>query len=175
MATPPRGVCHIYCIMSFYLCAPIYQPSVNMQTFEGSSILRSVDACPPSAWSQAGPPIIVYQNTSFDTPNSWRARRRRLIELDGLNYWPFDTPVEVNHNSTTVVSTEANCPVTGSDIETNPARTDRILVSHYAADRDGVAFVMVGHQGNFVRCLGTRFDLTQCAFVGRPPHRYVVD
>jgi len=38
----------------------------------------------------------MYQNTSFDTPNSWRARRRRLIELDGSNYWPFDTPVDVS-------------------------------------------------------------------------------
>ena len=45
---------------------------------------------------RARPTIGLVSNHLFDTPNSWRARQRRLIELDGPNYWPFDTPVEVS-------------------------------------------------------------------------------
>jgi hypothetical protein len=65
--------------------------------------------------------------------------------------------------------------VAASNIESYAARTDGVFVRDYAADWNGVAFVMISHQRNLVGCLGARLDLTQCAFVGRSPHRNVFD
>ena len=62
---------------------------------------------------------MAYQTTSFDTPNSWRARRRRLIELDGSNYWPFDTPVDVSGIRR---RDEDGCELADADGGTDPLR-----------------------------------------------------
>src|SRR5258708_36040860 len=60
--------------------------------------------------------------------------------------------------------------VAASNIESHAARTDRFFVRDYAANRNGVALVMVGHQRNLIGCLCASLDLTECAFVWRSPH-----
>src|SRR5258708_3183709 len=65
--------------------------------------------------------------------------------------------------------------VAARDIESDAARTDGVFVGNYSADWHGIALVMIGHQSNFVCCLRTRLDLTECAFVRRTPHGNVVD
>jgi hypothetical protein len=54
-------------------------------------------------------------------------------------------------------------------------RADRVLVGHDTADWNGVALGMIRHERNPVRCLGTGFDLADCAFVRRAPDRNSAD
>jgi hypothetical protein len=70
---------------------------------------------------------------------------------------------------------EADGFVAAGDVKADAGRRDGVFVSDDTADGDGITFVVVGHEGNFVRGEGAGFDLRDGAGIGGAPDGNVVD